>query len=146
MSKYYDTIKNVRRGDLTIDRTQPEARAEREQDPNVGAGRRSRKIAGYRIFGWLAIIYGLYSYVVDVTEFDKLAAVLHNPLQEFMPALYGCLPLLAVNIYLWMGLACQWRADINEKPGARSVWANALRLYSVFAAAIALWMLGSLFM
>ena len=97
------------------------------------------KIKFYRVAGWVLVIYGIIGYlagIVSVIEFRRIAGL---PPLELLAALYAGLLVLALNIFLWIGLILLWRMDRNATPGKKSIWGEFIKIYLVFELVMLLW-------
>jgi len=98
-----------------------------------------KKIRVYRITGWVFVVYGIIGYIASLATPEKFQRFINNPAQELIPALYGSLMLFATNIFLWLGIILNWRADRNEKPDQKSKWGKIIKPYLIFTIVMIMW-------
>lgn len=94
------------------------------------------KVKTYRTIGYILSVFGALGFIVSICQPEKFQRFMSNPAAEFLPALYGILMVLALNIFLWAGLLSLRKADKLENQDKESKWNKIIRLYKKFLIAM----------
>ncbi len=90
------------------------------------------KVKVYRTIGYIFAVLGIVGYIVNVCQPHKFKQFIANPSAELLPAVFGILGALALNIFLWAGLLALWKADKIENPEKKSKWLKIIKPYAIF--------------
>ena len=90
------------------------------------------KIKTYRTLGYILTVFGIVGFILSICQPHKFQSFMANPTAELLPALYGILMVLALNIFLWAGLLSLRKADRLDNPDKESKWNKIIRPYKKF--------------
>ncbi|MFC1508201.1 hypothetical protein ACFL60_00765 [Candidatus Omnitrophota bacterium] len=100
----------------------------------------------YRVTGWFFVIFGVVASMLSICQPHKFQRLISDPGAELIPAIYGSLMLFATNVFIWIGLVLQAKADKIESPDKRSKWGKCIKIYAIFAAIMIILTIFFLFM
>jgi hypothetical protein len=92
-----------------------------------------KKVKVYRGIGWILVSFGTIGYLVFLARTYRFDMLIKSSAIAVVCVLITNLFLFAMNIFLWIGLILQWRADRNESPDKKSKWGRFIKIYLIFA-------------